>query len=463
MNKDKSLLRMVFLIAFGIFFYWLLHNFSVVAGIVAFLLSILNPFLAGLVIAYVLNLPMRLVERRLFASLPKKPRRVISLLVTVLMVLGLLFVVVMMILPELADTVELLFRSMPYYAEQVQKALLAYQEYLPVLEEWLAELNFDWKNVFTGVAAFLRDGAGSVFFSALGVASSVVSGIASFLVSIIFSFYVLLDKEHLRAQFTGICKAYMPDAFYKKVRRIAFMANRIFSQFIAGQCTEAVVIATIFVLVLSVGGFSYALLIGVLVGVLSLIPIFGAAIACVTGALLILISQGLWRALAFVVVFMVVQQLDGNFVYPHIVGNSIGLPPIWVLVAISLGGSLAGMGGMLIFIPIVSLVYALVHKDALRRLRKKGIPSPVAALRSEAAAAKEARKQTLRKQAPESTGKPEDCTPPSPKEAALTPAAAEEQARPSSGKKKKSPAKKPPATPAPADTPLDGTNEKGDK
>ncbi|MFV0351963.1 MAG: AI-2E family transporter [Oscillospiraceae bacterium] len=404
MNNDKSSFkRTALLIAFGVFFYWILQHYTDVLGFGGYIVAILNPFIIGLAMAYVLNIPMRAIERLLFKNHPGKLARALSLVITIILVIGVLLFVIFMVLPELVSTIALLIRSMPGYISQLQKSLAPFEEYIPMLNDFLSDLNIDWKSITGDIVTFLQSGAGAIFSSALGVASSVVNGTVTFFVSIIFSCYILLDKEHLGAQLTGICRAYLPEKRYKKLRKFSAMADHIFSHFIAGQGTEALVIATIFVVVLWVGGFNYSLLIGVLVGAMSLIPIFGAFIACVVGAILILISQGLWRALAFVIVFLVVQQIDGNMIYPHIVGNSIGLPPIWVLVAVSLGGSIAGMGGMLIFIPICSVVYTLVHQNASKRLKKKGIRSPVIEMNEAAETSRALRREGRKKAPPSST------------------------------------------------------------
>ncbi len=265
--------------------------------------------------------------------------------------------------------------DMPLYIARIQVALEPYAQYVPQLEALLAEL--DWRNIGESIFAWLQSGFGSFFSSAIGVASSVVSGATSFVIGLIFCFYLLFDKEHMGAQLSSVLKAYLPEKIYKKILEIAHLTSVTFSKFISGQCLEALAVGTVFFIVLLGGGCDYALLIGVILGCFSIIPIVGAFIGCILGALLILISSGLWRAIAFIIVFLVIQQLDSNFMYPRIVGSSVGLPAMWVLVAISIGGGLMGVFGMLVFIPLFSVLYTLLRRNTAMRLQEKGLLSPM--------------------------------------------------------------------------------------
>ncbi|MGD9560445.1 MAG: AI-2E family transporter, partial [Oscillospiraceae bacterium] len=245
---------------------------------------------------------------------------------------------------------------------------------------WLQNLNIDWQSLLAKLTDVLQSGALDFIDGAVGVATSIVSGATSFVIGLIFACYLLLDKEHLSAQLEALLMAYLPKARFDKLMDLAKLTYRSYAKFVSGQLIEALIVTVIYIVVLHIGQFDYALLISVLIGFFSLIPMIGIIIGCAIGALLLLVSMGFWRAVIFLGVCFVVQQFEGNIIYPRVVGTSVGLPPVWVLVAVTVGGGLAGIPGMLFFIPLFSVLYTLLHRDARRRLAKKGIASPVGAL-----------------------------------------------------------------------------------
>lgn len=206
--------------------------------------------------------------------------------------------------------------------------------------------------------------------STVTVASTIIGGVVNLFVALVFSFYILSQKEKLGSQFRRILHAYFPQKVYDKVLEVTSLAGRNFSSFITGQCMEAVILGTMFVITMALFGFPYAVMVGVLIAFTALIPIVGAFIGCFVGAFLIMVDDPV-KAIWFLVLFIVLQQIEGNLIYPHVVGNSVGLPSIWVLAAVTIGGSLMGVVGMLIFIPILSTVYALLREDVNERNGKK--------------------------------------------------------------------------------------------
>ncbi len=371
----KTFLRFSLLVGGGVVLFWILENSHLAANVIALLWSVIFPFILGGMFAFVLNLPLTAIENRLFKNRFPRLKRLFSVILTVLLLLIFITVLTFLLVPQLISTVETLMADMPEYIQRIQMALQPYAHYVPELEAFLSDL--DWKNIGESLFNWLRSGFGSFFTSAIGVASSVVSGATSFVIGLIFCFYLLFDKEHMAAQLRAMLKAYLPEKIYTKILEISSLTSHTFSRFISGQCLEALAVGTLFVIVLLVGGFDYALLIGVIIGCFSIIPIVGAFIGCFLGALLILISSGLLRTVAFIIVFLVIQQIDGNFMYPRIVGTSVGLPAMWVLVAISIGGGLMGVFGMLIFIPLFSVLYTLLRKNTAMRLQKRGLDSPM--------------------------------------------------------------------------------------
>lgn len=377
LNK-KTVKTIALLIVLGVGLHWLLTNLALAQKLLGTIWGLVFPFFLGLIIAFLLNIPMSFLERVLFKNRPSRLKRPLCFVLALVLVVGVLALALFLIIPGLTETVQILAADMPGYIQNAQNWLMSLEEYIPIVQDFVGDLNLDinWQEMLSSFISFLQSGAGSLFTSAWGVAYSIISTTASFFIGLVFACYVLLDKERLHRQAKGLLQAYIPAQRYKKLLDTCSLAFHTFSRFVAGQLTEAIVLCVLFSVLLWILQFNYALLIGVLIGLFSIIPIFGATLACILGALLLLVSQGFWPALFFVILFLVVQQIDGNFIYPHIVGNSVGLPPIWVMVAVLVGGSAFGLAGMLFFIPLGSVLYTLLRKDARARLEKKGIELP---------------------------------------------------------------------------------------
>ena len=198
-------------------------------------------------------------------------------------------------------------------------------------------------------------------------------GVSTFVIGLIFSFYVLLQKERLARQGRQVLYALFPESWADKALEVLRLSNRTFSSFLSGQCVEAVILGALFVAAMTIFRMPYALLVGVLIALTALIPVVGAFIGCVVGALLIAVTNP-WQAVGFIVLFLILQQIEGNLIYPHVVGNSVGLPSIWVLAAVTLGGKLMGIAGMLFFIPLCSVLYALFRGYVKARLKARHVP-----------------------------------------------------------------------------------------
>ena len=300
-----------------------------------------------------------------------------SLLLTFLFVVLVLLVLALVIAPELVRTVAGLGTT-------IQSAVLRFLSWAeemfasnPQIMEWLETLTIDWRTIdwqslLDRVVTFVRSGAGSILSSAFSTAMSVFSGVADTFIAFVFACYVLLQKEKLGLQCRKLLYALLPRKGADRVVAVASLSHRIFSSFITGQCVEAVILGTMFFVAMSLLKMPYALLVGCTIAVTALIPIVGAFIGCGLGAFLILMVSPM-QALIFVAMFLVLQQVEGNLIYPHVVGSSVGLPSIWVLFAVTVGGSLMGVAGMLLFIPLTSVLYTLLREFVDRRLREKNI------------------------------------------------------------------------------------------
>ncbi len=361
----------------GAAFYCAIQHLDAVAGAVAWLLGILAPFLLGGAIAFVLNVPMRAIERHLLQKNRRadKLRRPLALVLTLIAVVGVLTLASCVIGPGIGDAARSIAGQIPAAFERLQNQLQKLEEYLPLLEEYLTEMDMkDWKDLSQKAITLAQSWGGSLISSGGGFIGGVVSGVSTFVIGLIFSFYILMQKEKLSRQGRQVLYALLPQRGADRTLEILRLANRTFSSFLSGQCLEAVILGTLFVIAMTICRMPYALLVGVLIALTALIPIVGAFIGCGVGALLIAVTDP-WKALVFIVLFLVLQQVEGNLIYPHVVGSSVGLPSIWVLAAVTLGGSLMGVAGMLLFIPLCSVLYALFRDFVKGRLAEKQVPA----------------------------------------------------------------------------------------
>ena len=235
------------------------------------------------------------------------------------------------------------------------------------------ELNIQWSELSKKALALAQSMGTSLLTSGGGLMVGVVSGVSTFVIGLIFSFYILLQKERLARQGRQVLYGLLPERRADRVLAVLRLANRTFSSFLSGQCTEAVILGTMFAVSMTLLRLPYALLVGVLIALTALIPIVGAFIGCIVGARLIALVEPM-KAVVFIILFLVLQQIEGNLIYPHVVGSSVGLPSIWVLAAVTVGGKLMGIGGMLLFIPLCSVAYALFRGFVKRRLKEKKVP-----------------------------------------------------------------------------------------
>ena len=377
-NK-QSIKSLLLVVCGGVAFYCALQNLDVVWGAVRALLGILAPFLLGGALAFVLNVPMRAIERHLLKNSRRgaKLRRPLALVLTLMAVVGVLALASLVIGPGIADAVMSIIQEIPAAFDRLQKQLNVLSEslteYLPMIQEWLAGVNINWEGLSRKVLEYAQALGTGLVSSGSGFIGGVVSGVSTFVISLIFSFYILLQKEKLSRQGRQVLYGLLPLRRADRTLDILRLASRTFSSFLSGQCLEACILGTLFVVAMTIFRMPYALLVGVLIALTALIPIVGAFIGCAVGALLIAIDDP-WKALWFIVLFLVLQQIEGNLIYPHVVGSSVGLPSIWVLAAVTLGGSLMGITGMLFFIPLCSVLYALFRSYVKERLAKKGVP-----------------------------------------------------------------------------------------
>ncbi|PNV59343.1 AI-2E family transporter [Clostridium sp. chh4-2] len=345
-------------------------NYRGVLGLLAGLMKMALPFLIGMVIAFILNVPMRKIESFICPGKEKRWKRPLSLTLSILGVLGIMLIVLLVVVPELFQTLVTLQESVPVFLEEVQRQAQEIFATYPEIVNYISQIEVDWRQTLEGILSFLGNGAGTVLSTTFSAAMSIVSGIATFGIGFIFAVYILLQKETLARQIKKFLRAFLKDKAANRIFEIAALTEKTFSNFLTGQCLEAVILGLMFFVTLSIFRMPYAVLIGVLIAFTALIPMFGAFIGLAVGAFLMLIVNPV-QAFIFIIMFFVLQQIEGNLIYPHVVGNSVGLPSIWVLVAVTVGGSAMGIVGMLIFIPLCSVGYSLLREEVNKRTRLK--------------------------------------------------------------------------------------------
>ena len=377
MELNRKTVRTLLLGAVGcIVLYWLLHETERLASILGIGWTILSPFIIGAAIAFILNVPLRAVERWFTKIDNTSARRAVAVLVTLVLIFFVLAGVVYLLIPQVTKTIETLVDKLPAFFNEIFENINVYLNDNPELLEWLQEnTNFaslDWASLIQKAVSIVSDSLTTVVDKLFTTVVGVGSGIFNAIISFVFALYCLARKEILARQFRRMLYALVPEKIADEVVRIMRMTNSTFSNFISGQCLEALILGLMFAVWMPIFGMPYVPLVSVVIAVTALVPIVGAFAGCVVGAFFILVDSPL-LAVWFVAMFLILQQIEGNLIYPKVVGTSIGLPGMWVLLAVAVGGDLMGVGGMLLMIPVTSVLYALAREFSDKRLEDKQI------------------------------------------------------------------------------------------
>ena len=383
MELNKENMRKIrWLIAFAVLLYLGIQNLAVVLKYVKLLWGLLLPFVLGGAMAFVLNVPMSFIERHLFGKVREKNNkagkaasklaRPVSLVLSIVFVILLILIVVLVVAPELGTTLVSVVKKVEEDIPLAQKWITDTFNGDSEIVKWASAIEIDPQKILDSIVSVLKNGADNLVSSTITVTMGIVSMAVNFAIGFVFACYVLLQKEKLGKQVLKATYAILPVKVVEYQRHVCTLASKIFASFITGQCIEAVILGSMFFVTMTIGRFPYAMLIGVLISFTALIPVFGGIIGCWVGFFLILMVSPL-KAFMFLGLFVILQQIEGNLIYPHVVGNSVGFPAIWVLVAVTLGGNLMGIVGMLIFIPLVSVLYTLFREWVYARLDKKKV------------------------------------------------------------------------------------------
>ncbi len=369
-QNKKTLKQWIILVLIGVVSFWAIHNLGTIGAFLGKIIDIIFPFILGACIAFILNMPMSFFEKKLGNIKNKKGRpiigkktlRAISFILAIISIILILTAIMNLIVPELLNVVELLIDNIPYYIEKLEELA---QE-MPSLEEIITETNLDLEMIKTEVLNKIPN----LVSSSLSLIGSVFSGITTFVISVIFAVYILTGKEKIKEQACKILYAYCSKEKADKIIRIGNISYKTFTNFFSVQCLEATILGTLCMIGMLILGIPYAVTIGILIGVTALVPIVGAFVGIIIGAILIA-SVDFIKVITFVIFVLLLQQFEGNIIYPRVVGNSMGLPGMWVLFAVSVGGSLFGIVGMLLGVPFISVIYTLLKTDVDKKIKDK--------------------------------------------------------------------------------------------
>ncbi len=378
MHIDKKLMHRLFLLVAGsIVFAWLVLDTARASELFTRVWELIAPFVTGAAIAFVFNVPMRAIENQLEGIRKPGLRRGFSLILTVAALVLVITFVVELLVPQIRLTIQALSQQIPAFVENTAAKLVILMDDNPEMKAFILESfnleSIEWSSVLKQTLTVISDSVSSLMGGAVNVIGNLTGAIVNTVISIVFAIYCLCRKEILARQGRRIVYSVLSEHRADEVIRIFRLTNTTFSNFISGQCLEALILGCLFAVVMAILKMPYIPLVSVVIAVTALIPVVGAFVGCVIGAFFILVNNPL-QAVTFVVMFLILQQLENNLIYPRVVGTSIGLPGMWVLVAVTIGGELMGVGGMLVMIPLTSVLYALAQEFTDRRLAERNIP-----------------------------------------------------------------------------------------
>ena len=367
--------KWIILVLVGVLAFWGLNNLELIFDVLGNIYRVFSPFILGFVLAYILNIPMMKVEYLLKKVIPDKYEdkysgliRLVSIILSILLLVLIIAFVGFLLIPELIENIESLMNNIPAFIESSKDWVINLLDKYPDVQREIEVMFAESGNVSGIVSSIFT----YIINGIVGFVSGFVGGFVYIFTGIIFAIYMLCQKEYLVEGIKRLVYAFTDKRKANKIMDISKLTNKTFSKFISGQCVEAVILGTIMFVVCLLGRFPYALIIGVLTAITALVPIFGAFIACGVGAVLIAITNPL-QALIFIAVFVIIQQIEGNVIYPKVVGKSVGLSPLWTLLAITVGGNLCGVVGMIIGLPLASVVYAIGKESIKKKLDRKDI------------------------------------------------------------------------------------------
>lgn len=377
MEIDKKQIKSLVLgIMSCIVLYWLLHETERVKAAIGGFIRLIQPFLVGAGIAFILNVPTRAIEKQL-RRIPKLPAtRTLAVFLTILCLVLVISLVVHLLIPQIRETVEIIAQQLPPFLSKAEQSIRQFLRDNPQIEQWLWENtdmeSLDWATLAQQAVDLVGDTLGKVVGNTVDVVRNLISSIWSLFISLVFSLYCLGNKERLARQGRRILYSILPERWSDGIIRVGRLTNSTFSNFLSGQCIEVLILGSMFAIAMTILRMPYVPLVSVLVAVTAFIPIVGAWLGCILGALFILVNDPM-QALVFIVMFVVLQQIENSFIYPRVVGTSVGLPSMWTLAAVKVGGDIMGVAGMVLMIPVCSVLYTLLGEFTAARVKVRNI------------------------------------------------------------------------------------------
>lgn len=375
--KDKTRKDIIIIISYIALVIFALVNFSKILAFLGKVISIFSPFLLGIILAFVLNVLNNFIEKKIFGKIKpskiwNKIKRPLCITLSLILVFLTIFFVMNLLIPQLKNSASLFTDTLPAYKEDIIGILNKFD----IDESTVNKVGEYLDNFSKVITDYIKGNSKDVITVTTEVATSVVNIISKGIITLVFAIYMIAQKETLSRQINKVMKAYLKPKTINKINTVGTLANKTFSNFVTGQCLEALIFGSLVFVGMLIFRFPYASTIGVLLGFTALIPIFGAFIGTAIGFILIMMVSPV-KAILFVVFIIVLQQIEGNLIYPRVVGKSIGLPGMWVLLSVTVGGSIGGILGMLIATPLCSLLYALFTKMVNDRLKSNKIVTKV--------------------------------------------------------------------------------------
>lgn len=375
--KDKTRKDIIIIISYIALVIFALVNFSKIFVFLGKVISIFSPFLLGIILAFVLNVLNNFIEKKIFGKIKpskiwNKIKRPLCITLSLILVFLTIFFVMNLLIPQLKNSASLFTDTLPAYKEDIIGILNKFD----VDESTVNKVGEYLDNFGKVITDYIKGNSKDVITVTTEVATSVVNIISKGIITLVFAIYMIAQKETLSRQINKVMKAYLKPKTINKINTVGTLANKTFSNFVTGQCLEALIFGSLVFVGMLIFRFPYASTIGVLLGFTALIPIFGAFIGTAVGFILIMMVSPV-KAILFVVFIIVLQQIEGNLIYPRVVGKSIGLPGMWVLLSVTVGGSIGGILGMLIATPLCSLLYALFTRMINDRLKSNKIVTKV--------------------------------------------------------------------------------------
>ena len=374
--NSKNVKKILLIITYTVLLCFALLNLNVVFKVLGYILNLLKPFIYGFCLAFILNIPLSKFENMFKnkkkvakGKAPAKPTvekkntklRVAGIAFSILIFIGIIFLTLFLVIPEFINTISIFKDNIPEAFENVKEWLKTLMVNYPEITEKITSYQPDWAALESDITKIIKTAATGIIGVSIDFVVGLFSGVVNLVMGFVFAIYMLMQKEGLIQQSKRVLRAYLPENKSEKVLRIGSITNDTFKKFFGGQFIEAILLGVLCFIGMKIFGMPYALTISVLVGVTALIPVFGAFFGTAIGAILILAVDPM-KAVWFVVYIIVLQQIDGNLIYPKIVGDSVGLPGIWVMLAVLIGGNSLGVIGMLVGVPIASVVYKLIKE-----------------------------------------------------------------------------------------------------